>query len=466
MVALSLLWVALVRPGPLDLPYFWDEADVYVPGARWLAENGLDFRPGVFPDDWSRGHPPLLYLVAGLAFLLFGDGPVVGHLLILPFAVLGLSCTWLLGDRLFGRPAGAAAALLLGATPLFMSMANMLLPEMPLTGLTALTLLLFARGRLAWAALVGSALVLIKETGVFVPAALAGAVLWQAWRQGEVARRRTWLRFGLCCLPVAVLCAFFAWQKALAGYFVFPHHQGLLWDRPLGWADPGTVFGSLLLWHGRWIVVVAAVPVGWLALRSAGRSAPSRGEATVVAILLLVLGNALFFTKMFWLERYALPVHPGLLVLVAGALVGSGRRVAPRLAPSLALALPFAVAFGALGLRSTPAPDEAELTFAYADVIETHRRAFAALPPDAIVLTTWPMTEELRQPALGFVDRPVQVVHPRHLEDGPLLFDHALVAPSSRFAPAMVEAARAAGLVRRARFRLGAAPQPLILYGP
>lgn len=466
-----MLWVSLVRPGPLDLPWFWDEADVYVPGARWLAEHGLDFRPGVFPDAWSRGHPPLLYFAAGLAFQLFGATPAVGHLLILPFAVLALTCTWLLGDGLFGRPAGAAAALLLGATPLFMSMANMLLPEMPLTGLTALALLLFCRGRLGLAALTGSALVLIKETGVFVPAALAGAVVWQAWRGGALGDRRTWGRFSLCCLPIVVLCLFFAWQKALAGYFVFPHHQGLLWDRPLGWTDLGTVFPSLLLWHGRWIVVVAALPVVWLALRrrlpvGAGEGGPAT-EATVVAILLLVLGNALFFTKMFWLERYALPAHPGVLVLVAGALAGSGRRVAPRLAPSLAIALPFAVAFGAWGLGSTPAPDEAELSFAYADVIETHQRAFAELPPGATVLTTWPMTEELRQPDLGYVDAAVVVVHARHLDgDGPVLFDHALVAPSSTWSGAMVEAAEARGLRRLSSHRVGAAPQPLHLYGP
>ena len=457
--------MTLVRPGPLSLPFFWDEADVYVPGARWLAEHGLDFRPGVFPDDWSRGHPPLLYFVSGAAFALFGATPVVGHLVVLPFAVLALVCTWLLGDTLFGRPAGAAAALLLGATPLFMSMANMLLPEMPLTGLTALALLLFARGRIGLAALTGAALVLIKETGVFVPAALAGAVLWRGWMRGELRRRETWLRFGISCAPILVLCAFFAWQKALAGYFIFPHHQGLLWDRPLGWMDLGTVFPSLLAWHGRWIAVLAAVPVGVVALtRPDARRAVS---PTVVAIALLVLGNALFFTKMFWLERYALPAHPGVLVLVAGALVGRGRRLAPGLARSLALALPFAVAFGALGLWSTPAPDEAELTFAYADVIETHRRAFDALPPDAVVLTTWPLTEELRQPDLGFVDQAFSVVHARHLDgDVPVLFDHVLVAPGSSRAQALVTAAGSRGLSHRGSFRVGAAPQPLHLYGP
>ena len=45
--------------------------------ARWVAEHGLDVTPGVFDDDYSRGHPPLFYLLAGAAFLLFGVSPTV-----------------------------------------------------------------------------------------------------------------------------------------------------------------------------------------------------------------------------------------------------------------------------------------------------------------------------------------------------------------------------------------------------
>ena len=44
-LALAALWLSLVRPGPISLPYFWDAADVYVPGSLWVAENGLDVTP-------------------------------------------------------------------------------------------------------------------------------------------------------------------------------------------------------------------------------------------------------------------------------------------------------------------------------------------------------------------------------------------------------------------------------------
>jgi hypothetical protein len=65
--AIALGRTLVVRAGPLSLPYFWDEADVDVAGARWLADLDLDPTPGHFPDDWSRRRPPFRYLVAALA---------------------------------------------------------------------------------------------------------------------------------------------------------------------------------------------------------------------------------------------------------------------------------------------------------------------------------------------------------------------------------------------------------------
>ena len=455
-IVAATLWVCIVRPGPLSLPYFWDEADVYVPGALWLAENGLDFRPGVFPDDWSRGHPPLLYFVSGLFFQIFGPAPIVGHLLVLPFAIVALVCTWLLGNDLFGRHVGAVAALLLGSTPLFMTMANMLLPEMFLTGVTALAMLLFARGHLVGAALCGCALVLIKETGVFVPAALTGAVLWQAWRDGALAQRRTWTDAALLATPVAVLIGFFVWQNALAGYYVFPHHAGMLRDRTL---DPLTVVPSLFLWHGRGLLTVGALVGGWLLWKNPRTDRPPVDRRTVAALVLLVVANAIFFAKMFWLERYVLPAHPGLVILAVG-LIERG------LPLRFLMVLPIAVGIGLNGLTTTPGANESELTFAYADVIESHRQAFAAIPSDAVVLTTWPMTEELRRPEIGFVEQPIEVVHARHLADAatPPPFTHALIAVGSPGAAAMKAACADRTLL--GTWQVGLAPQAFELYGP
>ncbi|NIS33663.1 MAG: hypothetical protein GWN07_24205, partial [Actinobacteria bacterium] len=176
----AIAWMAVFRPGPLSLPYFWDEADVYVPGARLIAESGFSIGPAELSDDYSRGHPPLFYYLAAACFALFGTAPAVGHLFVLPFAVLSLVGTYVLGTSLWDRRVGAASAMLLGATPLFLSIGNMMLPEIALTAAAVWGFVAFAHGRLGWAAAAGVFGVLLKETGLAAPAAVGIAVLYDA----------------------------------------------------------------------------------------------------------------------------------------------------------------------------------------------------------------------------------------------------------------------------------------------
>jgi len=457
--ALGLVWALLVRPGPLSLPYFWDEADVYAPGARWLAEHDLDPTPGHFPDDWSRGHPPLLYVVAALAFRLLGSGPAVGHALIVPCTALALAATYVLGAERGGRGVGLGAALLLAASPLFLSMGAFLLPEMPLTALTALALVFAARGRFVAAAACGVALVWIKETGVGPPIAIASGLAVEAWRRG--ALRAALGPIAISLAPVLALAAFFLWQRWNAGYFVFPHHQNLFADRPFGLANVLTVLPSTFLWHGRAVVTAgAALAALWLLRR--GWPASLGPDAGVLAIVFLLLGNVVFFAKMFWLERYALPVHPGVAVLLVLAIAEAARTLGPR-GPVLAAA-PVALA-AALGLMSLHAPGEAEEhTFAFADVVHAHREAYARLAArggDPLIVTTWPLTTELREPWLGYVAAPMRAEHPDAL--GERAPDVVLVDPGSHRRDALRALARDHGLRLESTVQRGAAA-PLELW--
>jgi 4-amino-4-deoxy-L-arabinose transferase-like glycosyltransferase len=457
--AVALGWALLVRPGPLSLPYFWDEADVYAPGARWLADHDLDPTPGHFPDDWSRGHPPLLYFVTALLFRLLGPGPAVGHALIVPFTALAIAATYVLGAERGGRVVGAAAALLLATSPLFLSMGAFLLPEMPLTALTVLALVLASRGHRWGAAACGVALVWMKETGVGPPIAIAVGTAFASWREGTLhAARRPIL---VALTPVLALAAFFVWQRMTAGYFVFPHHQNLFADRPFALANAITVFPSTFLWHGRWVVTGAAVVAALvLALRRAWPKTLAP-DATNVAIVVLFLGNAVFFAKMFWLERYALPVHPGVLVVMALAIVEAGKLAPERVRP---LALAPVLAASALGLASLTTPGEAaEHTFAFADVVASHRDAYARIAEggDPLIVTTWPLTTELREPWLGYGEAPLRSEHPDDL--GSRVPDVVLVDPESHRRDELRALASEHGLSLRERVEHGAAP-PLEIW--
>lgn len=460
-------WVALVLP-PLDTPYWWDEADVYVPGAKWVAENDLVVTPGVFPDDYSRGHPILLYWLAGAAFRAFGTAPTVGHLVALPFAALALAFVYLLGATLFGRAAGFAAAAVLACTPMFLSMGAFLLPEMPLTALAAASLFFHARRRYLACAIAGVLAVWVKETGIFAALAIAGAEVLVAWNHGTL--RRASPRIALLFSPLLALALFFVWQKAYAGYYVFPHHANLFADRPFGLSNVVTVFPSVLLWHGRFVLVLGAI-VAALVGRGTWPDDPLPTRApSVVAMVLLVIGNAIFFAKMFWLERYALPAHVSVAVLGAGALLWGIERVSVARRSLRIVPVAIVCLVGLLNLRSPTEADAEEQTLVYVDAIATHRAAFDALfaeterlGRDPVVLTPWPMQIELREPYLGYVDRPLRTIHPRSAEDAD--YDLMLFGSESWRAPELRELARARGFVERGRFRRGEV-QALELWGP
>src|SRR5690606_20481088 len=203
--------------------------------------------------------------------------------------------------------------------------------------------------------------------------AIGLGVLFDAWRRRAFAEAPTWSRIGLATVPLLAMLAFFAWQHAHAGYYVFPHHQNLFADRPLALSNLLTVWPSLVVRHGRWIVVLGALIALSLGRQerlelAAGRWKPSR-RAVVFACLALVLLNALFFTKMFWLERYALPAHPGLLVCACGALFTGLRVASARMRAIFGTGVALVAALlGVLSTRAQTPQDSEELTFPYADV--------------------------------------------------------------------------------------------------
>jgi 4-amino-4-deoxy-L-arabinose transferase-like glycosyltransferase len=468
--AVALGWTLLVRAGPLSLPYFWDEADVYVAGARWLADHDMDPTPGHFPDDWSRGHPPLLYVVAAIAFRLAGPAPVVGHLVALPFGVLSLVATYALALERHGRAVAIAAAGALAATPLHLTMGAFLLPEMPLTALTAAALWALHRERMDVVAALGVAMVWLKETGIFTAGAIGVAVLLAHARAGTLRSRRAAVELALLVVPLVALVAFFVWQRVNAGYFVFPHHQGLLAERHFEPASLFTAVPSIFVWHGRWLLGLAAVVAAVVLVRRGMRPLPGTVEH---ASLLLALFNVAFFAQMFWLERYALPAHPGLIVLALG-LAWRAARETPALrarATVVPMALgAFALVAGLRGalptLRPPPEGEAPELSFAYADVMRSHREVArllearaGALPPDPLVVGVWPLTVELRDPVLGFAARPFRTLHVDHLDDHPTSrVDVVVIDPSSRNRDRLRALADEAGLAPLGTVTVGVAP--------
>lgn len=466
----STLWLLVVRAGPLSLPYFWDEADVYVAGARWLADHDMNPTPGHFPDDWSRGHPPLLYILGSIAFRLFGPSPVVGHALVLPFAITGLVATYVIAYERASRAIAVLSTLVLATTPLYLTMAAFLLPEMPLTGITALALFFVHRRQFGWAAVMGIVLVWIKETGIFTSGAIGAAIVFHHWRTGTLNTAFAKRAIALSVLPLLALIGFFVWQRVNAGYFVFPHHQGLFSERHFTLSNFLTAIPSIFLWHGRFILVLIAMCCAPFAYKHAPRLFI---EPLFVASCLLALFNVIFFTQMFWLERYALPAHPG-VILACSLILFHTTDQPSQLRDVLRVSAYFGpITMGLAGLFFSPADQAPELSFIYADVLASHQQAARAIhaefdargiPRGGLIVTTWPLTVELEDPVLGFTDEALSTQHPEYLraEDRDDI-RAILVDTSSGRADALRTQAHDEGFAPAGTWNVGRAPR-LELY--
>jgi hypothetical protein len=416
---LSWLLLVALRPATLATPFWWDAVAVYAPGAQWLEQHRFAAMPGVFPSDLGRGHTPLFYLVTALAFRLFGTSPVTGHALVMAFSVLTLVGTYALGAWIHGRCAGLFSALLLSVSLLFLTMSSETLPEIPITALTVVSVYAFARGSMVLCAVIGTVLVLFKETGVAAPLAILGSILIEAHRQRSIRSNVRPFLIGL--IPLCALVGFFVWQRIAEGWWVLPYHADLFRERHSYSERFVDVLGDLAFRDGRWLATIGAIGMllwrfrtrRWPAMKPFDATTKSPGDGTIVLVLVLIaLANVGFFTQMFYLERYVLPAHPGLLVLIAGMLFAEPmplRRARIGAVAIVALVAAIAVShrYAGEGYAS------GETTFRYLHMVRAHQALYQKLEArtdDPVILTTWPMTDELRHPSLGWVKRPYRAL--------------------------------------------------------
>ncbi len=458
--AASVALLLVLRPVSVTDPYWWDASAVYVPGAHWLETHHFAARPGVFPSDLSRGHTPLFYLVLAVAFRLFGTSPAVGHVLVLVFAAATLTLTFGLGRVLSGPVAGAAAMILVAVSPLFLTMSSEALPEIPCTALTMAVLYTFARGRYRQCAAWGCALVLTKELAVAAPAAVAGALLFNALHRRKF--RTAFPSIASLAIPAVPLAGFFVWQRLAEGWFITPYHASLF-NTPHSYVESFVhVVATLVSYDGRWAVtglalLVAFIP-GTRRVVEETPGTPTRGTV-FLAMGLVIAANVVFYTRGWFLDRYALPAHPLVAIIAASVFMAfAAREAARRAAAAMVLAIVITVGVAWSRRWSGRGYNSGETTFRYVHAIRAQQAIFEALDAqggDPVVLTTWPMSDELRFPHLGWVRRPYRVVNADYLDPSAPAprVDAVIVFDAVGSARRLRDEARARGfrMVRQAR---------------
>ncbi|MCC7030622.1 MAG: glycosyltransferase family 39 protein [Chitinophagaceae bacterium] len=314
---LLLLFIFLKWPS-LQIPYFWDELGVYVPGMREIADKHTI---GIFPADldplYSRGHPMLFYFVGGNVFKLFGDHIMVGHVLAITIAVCTLLLFFRTLSRIFNPWSALAATFLLAVQPVFFAMSGILLPEMLLTffGILAFSGIYFKQWGLF--ALGGTLALMTKESGIIWSALAAVVLLTDSLLLRDFFTLKRWSLFLKGALPLIVYGAFLLLQKYQHGWYFFPEHLGLMRFQlqSIGSASLNVLF-LLLIDQGRWflsIVVLAAI----FFFRSTFFS--GQFIRLLLIFLALLIISTVFCSVNYFVPRYQLYMYPFFIMLVAYA---------------------------------------------------------------------------------------------------------------------------------------------------
>lgn len=431
----------------LHLRYFWDEAGYYIPSARDLLLTG-----SVIPQSPpSNAHPPLIMAFLAACWKVAGYSiPVTrtAMLLVASFALLGV---FRLASTIANVEVAVASTLCTALYPVFFAQSTMALIDLGAAGLAFWGMLSYFTGRLRTAALWFSLAVLTKETAVLVPAALLTWEIVSPWASRRTSRdlgfrQRDW-RSALHLIPVGVLCGWYAFHYWRTGY-VFGNPEFFRYNVQatmsplrilLAFASRlWQTFGYLHLW-------VLTLLMAWAMTRPPLRDGDEERPRIAIPIqlvfvmVILTFAAALAVVGGAVLARYMLTAVP--LVIIVGVSTLWRRIRAWRW-----LIANVCVAFAAGLFLNPPYGFSPEDNLAYSDFVRMHVDAERFLElryPSARVLTAWPASDEITQPYLGYVNRPMRVVRIENFTveevmsaaDARSQFDVALVF-STKYQPA------------------------------
>ncbi len=431
----------------LHLPYFWDEAGYYIPAALDFYHHGWLIPRSTLP----TGHTPLVMAYLAAFWRLFGFSEAVSRVAMILVAAITVVATYDLGQQAVGREAAVWAAILLALSPLFFAQSSLVFLDLAAACFTTLSLLFLLEERWLPFALSAVMAVMSKET-----AAVVLPVVWGFCFLRRKERRATvWMALVAPALALAVWAVYYrhvtGFWTGNAEYLQYnlysalaPAHvlrsfvartaeifiQGFNWVLTAG-AIAGFVWArrheraadkteSLAL--PRHLLSRPHGAESFLSRQAGSRlhhpvgSAPSSqwgqrricandfrvlagAVAGAYAVMLSLVGGAV-------LARYMLPVIP-LFILFALTFVSR----LPRRAAQVWL-LATAGCFIASWFINPPYPFPYENNLSYVDFVRLQQAAaryLESLPGNPVILTAWPATDELRQPSLGYVARPLRV---------------------------------------------------------
>ncbi len=281
-----------------------DEQNVVPRAWRMVHGGGLD--PHFF--DW-----PTLTMYAVAPFQAWEGGPsyLAGRLVIVALALVGVAAAWWLGERAYGRTAGAVAAAVVAVDSTHVAISHAAVTDVPLTTFVTIALALLVTGRLEWAGAAIGIATAAKYPGVVLVVPLV-VLAWKRWARLAISLALAVFAFAAAS-PYVLVDAGSTWSALRR--IQAEHRRGWLGFEHDHWS---WIAFTQRLWEGMGpVLLLAAVGlVLALALRRT-RADLALGSFVVAYAVSLAPLHSHF-------PRYVLPLVPAL-----GALAGRLRSVTP-----------------------------------------------------------------------------------------------------------------------------------------
>jgi len=203
----------------LSLGHYWDEAWVYAPALRAMAEGIPSIWPDAISLDLSRGHPLLFQFLGGVWCKVFGTSNASLHCFALSISATLLIMIQFGLKKIIGLWPAFLASIAVATSPMFLAQSAMVYPEMMMTlGLVTAMVNYVAGNKLFFS--LGLALALFSKESALV--FLIGFLLLDLGRLIFDERDKGW--FAVYSIPILVIIFHLGSLYVTYGWILYPNH--------------------------------------------------------------------------------------------------------------------------------------------------------------------------------------------------------------------------------------------------
>ncbi len=297
----------------LGLPFFWDEAWVYMPAIRTMAEKGPSIMPASIDPDLYTGHPLLFYCLASIWIKVFGYSLFKVHLFPLLISItLLLSIYFVVFKWTNSWFTAFLSVLLLAIQPIFLAQSTFLLIEVWLS-LLFLWSFYFYFNRNWWGFSIAVVLALWSKESAFclVPAFILTAIIELLYK---TITPKVFVKIALGVVVLfSIGFSFFIIQKVKLGWLFFPRHAN--WITMADFFDK--MEGSVLIIfvsQGRNLIYLVSLVVSIISFGFFKNKLTKNHQIKLLAFLVITIGFMLFASINFFSTRYLFAVFPLLMI--------------------------------------------------------------------------------------------------------------------------------------------------------